>query len=552
MAHIIPDGWENQQRSGPAQRELDTLARLKAGLPDDYTVYHAVHWTNVEGRHAIHGEIDFVITNRAGDLLVIEQKTGALDETPEGLAKRHEGKARLVSVQMARTADGLRAKLARGLDGAEIRLDYLLYCPDHRVVAPTTAGLVPERIVDASRRDRLCGVIKDILPPGTQSPLAARVDRFLRDIIRLEVDVSALIGQTRTQVTRLAGGLAHWARQLDIEPYRLRVTGTAGSGKTQLALAEYRDAIEQGKRPLYVCFNRPLADHFNRIAPDGGLVCSFHMLCDRLLRAAGRKPDFSQPDSFDRLVDQAATLEVPADFLFDTVIVDEGQDFSARWRDIVLRMAKPRARVLWLEDPLQNLYGNTPPELPGWVRMRAQSNFRSPRPVVGFLHTILPDDAHIDAQAPVLDADVEVLSYHDEESLARAVKQGIRKCYSAGFRQEDIAVLSYHGHKTSQVLRRDKLAPHTLRRFTGQYDMFGQPEYSAGEILAESVYRFKGQSIPAVVFAEIDFDTLDEQAVRKLFVGATRATLKLILIASEPAAEVLRDRLGQSAEAETP
>lgn len=545
MAHIIPDGWENQRRSGPAQRELDTLARLKAGLPDDYTVYHAVHWTNVEGRHAIYGEIDFVIANRAGELLVIEQKTGALDETPDGLAKRHEGRAQLVSVQMARTAESLRAKLARSLDGADIRLDYLLHCPDHRVLAPTTAGLVPERIVDASRRDRLCAVIQDILPPGDESPLAARVDRFLRDIIRLEVDVSALIGQTRTLVTRLAGGLAHWARQLDIDPYRLRVTGTAGSGKTQLALAEYRDAIEKGKRPLYVCFNRPLADHFNRIAPAGGLVCSFHMLCDRLLRAAGRKPDFSRPDSYTRLVDEAEAVPVPPDFLFDTVIIDEGQDFDARWRDMVLRLARPQARVLWLEDPLQNLYGTTPPELPGWVRLRAESNFRSPRPVVSFLQTILPDDAHIDAQAPVLDADVEVLSYHDEESLARAVKQGIRKCYSDGFRQEDVALLSYHGHKSSQVLHKDRLGPHTLRRFTGQYDLFGQPEYSTGEVLAESVYRFKGQSVPAVVFAEIDFDALDEQAVRKLFVGATRATLKLILIAAEPAAAILRAKLGQ-------
>jgi hypothetical protein len=543
VAHIIPDGWENQQRSGPAQRELDTLARLKAGLPDDYTVYHAVHWTNVEGRHAIYGEIDFVIANQAGDLLVIEQKTGALDETAEGLAKRHEGKARLISVQMARTAESLRAKLARSLDGTEIRLDYLLHCPDHRVLAPTTAGLSPERIVDASRRDRLCAVIQDILPRGTHSPTARRVDRFLRDIIRLEVDVSALIGQARTLVTRLAGGLAHWARQLDIEPYRLRVTGTAGSGKTQLALAEYREAVEQGKRPLYVCFNRPLADHFNRIAPQGGLICSFHTLCDQLLRTAGRKPDFSQPDAFARLVDEAEALAVPAGFLFDTVIVDEGQDFDARWRDMVLRLAKPSARVLWLEDPMQNLYGNTPPELPGWVRLRAQSNFRSPRPVVSFLQTILPDDAHIDAQAPVLDADVEVLSYHDEESLARAVKQGIRKCYSDGFRQEDVALLSYHGHRSSQVLQKDRLGPHTLRRFTGRYDLFGQPEYSAGEVLTESVYRFKGQSIPAVVFTEIDFETLDEQAVRKLFVGSTRATLKLILIAAEPAAAVLRDKL---------
>lgn len=545
MAQVIPDGWDKLPRSGPAQRELETLARLKAGLPADYTVYHAVHWTNVEGLHAIHGEIDFVVVNRAGGLLLIEQKTGALDETAEGLAKRHGGKSLLLPVQLARTAESLRARLVRSLDGAAVQLDYLLYCPDHRVASPATAGLPPERVVDAGRRDDLARIVQQILPPGEASADARRVDRFLRDIIRLETDVSALIGQARNLVTRLAGGLAYWARQLDIEPYRLRVTGTAGSGKTQLALAEYRDAIERGGRPLYVCFNRPLADHFQRIAPEGGLALSFHMLCDRLLRHAGRTPDFSAADAFTTLVDDAAALPTADDFRFDTVIVDEGQDFDARWRDIVLRLATPDARVLWLEDPMQNLYGHAPLALPGWVRLRAESNFRSPRPVVEFLRTIVPEEVRIDAQAPVTDADVEILSYDDEESLLRAVKQGIRMCYSDGFRQEDVALLSYHGHRSSSVLGRDRLGPHTLRRFTGRYDLFGQPEFSQGEVLAESIHRFKGQSVPAVVFAEIDFATLDERAMRRLFVGATRATLKLVLVAAQPAAAVLRQKLDQ-------
>ena len=545
MAQVIPDGWEKLPRSGPAQRELETLARLKAGLPVDYTVYHAVHWTNVEGLHAIHGEIDFVVVNRAGDLLLIEQKTGALDETAEGLAKRHGGKSQLLPVQLARTADSMRARLDRSLEGGAVALDYLLYCPDHRVASPATAGLPPERVVDASQRDDLARLVQQILPPGEASANARRVDRFLRDIIRLETDVSALIGQARNLVTRLAGGLAYWARQLDIDPYRLRVTGTAGSGKTQLALAEYRDAIERGRRPLYVCFNRPLADHFQRIAPQGGLALSFHMLCDRLLRHAGHTPDFSAADAFTALVDDAAVLPVADDFRFDTVIVDEGQDFDTRWRDIVLRLAAPDARVLWLEDPMQNLYGHAPLELPGWVRLRAESNFRSPRPVVEFLRTIVPEDVRIDAQAPVTDADVEILSYDDEESLLRAVKQGIRLCYSAGFRQEDVALLSYHGHRSSRVLAHDRLGPHTLRRFTGRYDLFGQPEFSQGDVLAESIHRFKGQSVPAVVFAEIDFESLDEPAMRRLFVGATRATLKLVLVAAQPAAAVLQRKLEQ-------
>jgi superfamily I DNA and RNA helicase len=62
-------------------------------------------------------------------------------------------------------------------------------------------------------------------------------------------------------------------------------------------------------------------------------------------------------------------------------------------------------------------------------------------------------------------------------------------------------------------------------------------------VLLESVYRFKGQAAPAIIFAEIDFDVLDEKAVRKLFVGATRSMMKLVLVLHETAASQLLGRM---------
>ena len=52
------------------------------------------------------------------------------------------------------------------------------------------------------------------------------------------------------------------------------------------------------------------------------------------------------------------------------------------------------------------------------------------------------------------------------------------------------------------------------------------------------------QAAPAVVFAEIDFEELDDRALRKLFVGATRAMMKLVLVLSERSAAKLLERLG--------
>ena len=65
MARIIPDGWREiasvasaAALPASAQRHRETLELLARGLPDDYTVYHAVHWTTVERGFSVFGEID--------------------------------------------------------------------------------------------------------------------------------------------------------------------------------------------------------------------------------------------------------------------------------------------------------------------------------------------------------------------------------------------------------------------------------------------------------------------------------------------------------------
>lgn len=547
MAKILPDGWRALEVTGAAAREIETLASLAEALPEAYTVYHAVHWTHLERGFSVYGEIDFVVVNQAGDVLLIEQKSGFLLETPSGLVKRYAEKEKIVPMQLARTVSALRAKLhARpGCQGA--RVDYLLYCPDYTVRQVETAGIAPQRIVDARRKAQLANLIQSVLPAGERAPLAPEVHRFLRGVLQLETDVSALVGRARALVTRVAGGLAHWARQLEFTPHRLRVIGTAGSGKTQLALAEFDAALAQGKRPLYVCFNRPLADHFSRIAPSvdnaRGWVGTFHMLCDQRLRERGVVTNFTLPEAFERLVEQAAALPVADDWRFDCVIVDEGQDFTEAWCDQVLRHARPEARLLWLEDPLQNLYGRPPVPLPGWVTLRARGNYRSPRPVVRFLNALLLEDAGIEAAGPLGAGGLEVLVYRDAAELKERVKEAIRLCYGSGYRRDDLALLSFRGREQSLLFPYTQLGPHTLRTFTGRYDLLGHPLFSEGDVLLETVYRFKGQSAAAVVFAEIDFETLDEKTLRKLFVGATRAMMLLVLVLSERAAARLAEAL---------
>ncbi|MDP2254339.1 MAG: NERD domain-containing protein, partial [Thiobacillus sp.] len=358
MAHIIPEGWQAMPATGAEQREIETLAQLAAGLPDAYTVYHGVHWTRVNQGHALVGEIDFAIVNPAGNLLLIEQKSGFLSETPEGLAKQYDKQEKLVPAQMTRSAEALRARLNKYCTADKPRQDSLLYCPDYQVKQPGSAGIDPARIVDAGKREHLVHIIRTLLPEDAPaSPVADEVHRFLRNELRLVADVATVAGQARTLYTRLSGGLAEWARCIEFEPFRLRVIGTAGSGKTQLALNVLQDAVAAGRRPLYVCYNRPLADHVALIAPAGSTVATYHQLCDHILRSAGQVPDFAQPGAFQMLESFMAGYQPEPDWQFDELVIDEGQDFQLVWRENLLKLLQPDGRAWWLEDPMQNLYG---------------------------------------------------------------------------------------------------------------------------------------------------------------------------------------------------
>ncbi|KND62252.1 Superfamily I DNA and RNA helicase [Candidatus Burkholderia verschuerenii] len=541
MARIVPDDWKNLEATGAAARERETLALLEK-LPEDYTVYHGVHWTRINEGFSVFGEADFVVVAPSGHVLMIEMKAGFLRETGAGLVKVYLQKERNVAIQLARTMENLHRRFTAAFGAGTYRIEELLYCPDYTVKDAAIAGVPPGRIVDASRKAQLPRVVLDILPPDEpRFESAARIHHFLADQLSLTPDTNALVGAANTLVTRLSGGLASWARRLEFGPFRLRVIATAGAGKTQLAVRVMRDALAQGKSALYVCFNRPLADHIRAIAPKEAKIANYHQLSAAVARDAGSPPDFSQPNVFATLEERFAAVPVPEHWKTDVLIVDEGQDFQAPWVAALERLLNPGGAWWWLEDSMQNLYLREPVELPGWTILRETTNYRSPRDLLGFIRKVVGPDAKLEAGSPFDGSDVSISTYEDghAEEVIEATKRAITQALSLGFRKQDIAVLSYRGREGSALTAVDQLGPHRLRAFTGAYDLFGNPEYREGDVLLESIYRFKGQSAPCVVLTEVDFDTLDDQAARKLFVGATRATMKLIVVASERAARAL-------------
>lgn len=537
MARLYPtDAFECDPDSQHAA-ELKTLKLLASNLPNDYAVFHSQHWSNAGNKFTQFGEIDFIIVNQSGQVLAIEQKNGALQETEDGLVKHYGQKRKSVNTQIQRNIGGIMSKFStqHGND-AKLDIDYLIYCPDHRVVSINGAGVDMCRTVDHASRENLTDRIMQLLSPGSDEDtgIRDRVLQFFAHTLHIAPDVGAFVDAQHQTYTRMLEGLSEVIDHLDFSPFRLRVVGTAGCGKTQLTLQQSSRLVEQGRRVLQLCFNRPLADKMRRLAPEGVEVDTYYGFCKSTLESFGTKvsdPTSDDPDYWRRIQEQLMTQLIPDDALYDALIVDEGQDFLQEWWDILELFLKPNAAVLWLEDPLQNLRKNPPVELPGFVAYREKCNFRTPATIAPFIKSVLGVDFNQKNQLPGLGVRAEALK--DSAHLVKAVAHRIKELVKMGFNQSQIAIVSCRGIQSSALAEATKVGPYALKRFTGEY-CNGEQIYTDGDITFESIYRFKGQQAPAVILVDLDA-RLDQSDVRRhiLYCGMTRATVRLELLYTE-------------------
>jgi hypothetical protein len=318
------------------------------------------------------------------------------------------------------------------------------------------------------------------------------------------------------------------------------VLATAGNGKTLVARHFYSQCQARGRRPLMLCFNRPLAERLRRLVDAGGLVETWYGFCDRFLRARGRPLDFTgMQDSPDFWRDAAARVEAAAlseapagEWLFDTLVVDEAQDFEDDWFQAVRLFLRDDADILWLEDPNQNLRAAAPIGLDaqGFVGYRSLLNYRSPASIARCIAAALPELPFTGANdLPGLG--VGVHSYDDPAEQPRLVGRIVGRLLSRRFRPQDIVVLCCRGLGSTALREIQRVGNHTLARFTGEYDLFGNQVYSRGQIAFDSVRRFKGQQAAAVILTDVDPREDDlARELQVLFCGMTRATVRLEIL----------------------
>ena len=552
MARMVP--FPMLPTVSSAERRL--YEGFLAQLGDEYVVFHSVDWVLAApepGGPPIQGECDFLIAHPVDGILVLEAKGGHLAYDPatrrwyqSGRSGRHtlgEDPFHQARDEMHSLVEILSHQ--PGWNRWRPSYGYGVAFPDGLLEHDAHPAARAEWVIDQDDLGRLAERVKEIMRawrhPGRR--FGAEGMEALERALGLRVEIRTPLGlQFADEDRRIVELTDDQAYVLSYVTKRRRaaIVGPAGSGKTLLAVQVAKRLAAGGSKTLLTCFNWRLAAYLRDSAagtPDLD-VYHFHDLCRHMAELAGIEVPPSPPDSaaeatayyeeiLPGLLEQAAGTLGPR---YDAMVVDEAQDFRPGWWPALMKLHRePDDGPLFVfADNNQNLYGGAlPAPVAGELTLPLPANLRNTKPIHEFVSVFYRGEEPPSGRGPA-GRPVEVLSYRDEDELARLLALVLKNLEQEGVPLKDIVVLTPARPAKSPLRQRGRV---------NGYRLSDQPENDA--VLASTIHGFKGLERPVVILAELDRKR-DEDLDQYLYVGGSRAKNHLIILATEPVAKELR------------
>jgi hypothetical protein len=531
IAHTLPLG---------KRAEFETLVLLEKELPDDLVIFHGLHWSLKDGRKLHAREVDFIIINGKGGCILIEQKMGDLAETNGRLIKHYgkDGGSTDVAQQIHDSRDGFRGQFKNQHGkNVDLKIDYILYCPQYAVKNMNAAGLDAKNIIDARDRSTLIQTISQRLSGGPKevTDFGKTVKGFFCQNFDVVPDIGVFSSTQKDRFTRLVNSPIEFLDCLEMNPLRLCIDGVAGSGKSSIARYYFERAIHDGLNPLLVCYNAPLQERLEEIVGEGGHVTTILGLIHEYALRPEYGIDYTPGKNFnwDEIRMEVSACLSDADAIYDVLIVDEGQDLGVEAYEFLRLLLKDQADVVWMGDGSQDLkqIDDVPFNEDGFIKLKLRRNYRNPTSIANVILELFPE-----IFIPANDLGglgVACTIYSDAIDQIDIVSDIIDRWLKKGFSLDQIVILTCKGVGTSDFGKMDKLGEYSLRRVVqNKYDN-GKQVYTDGDLLFDSVRRFKGQQSDLIILVDVDPGEQNELDARLVYCGMTRASIRLETIGYE-------------------
>ncbi len=524
MATIIPN--ECSMKAGHPEAIVFDI--IKEQFDNSWTVFHSLrNIGNNKTGNLIDAEIDFLFVNAKYGILSLEVKGGNIKHK-DGFWYQNENKLSLPPSEQARlNRYNIEKYLKSNMKNCDnISFGFAVCFPNiysEFNSTPDLNNITLTGIHLKSFEENIISIMQhwnkfdNIIPNSTESAII----KILAPDIEIGSNLIDRIGKDNQQFFKLT---EMQCQMLDFIKNHKRVVirGCAGSGKSILAVKKAKELAENGRTVLLLSYNIIINDRLKEECKEykNIKVITYHNLCIEKLKI---KPSNSHDFWDNELPEKFFEYIVDNPIKYDAVIVDEAQDFKAKFWDSVQELFKNDGWFYIFYDPDQNLY-KTKVEIPSLgEEFTLTKNCRNTIAIfdeIKNMATINIEHGKVPSGMPV----ENYIANSAKESVKTLNKIIHKLINEEGILCKDIVILG--GHKLEHTsITNPNIGAFKILENTDNFDK--------NSIAYYTYYKFKGCESNIVII--IDFNENDKrwQEASAKYTAMSRAKHKLYIINKE-------------------